>query len=71
MITLDLVAEIKRLVNQKYGVNLHYHDTCGGGMYFSLDVKNDDISAFVLNYFAQKKLHATVSENGLNISVDE
>lgn len=64
-----LIADIKKQIAEKFGINLHFHDTCGSGMYFSLDVRNDEIAMFIQQYFATKHLNVIVSENGLNFTV--
>ena len=66
-----IVSDIKNKVIEKFGINLHFHDTCGCGMYFSLDERNDDISDFVCKYFAALNMQTTVSENGLNLTVED
>ncbi|MBQ8482178.1 MAG: hypothetical protein IJ532_06565 [Alphaproteobacteria bacterium] len=64
------IAEIKNIVMQKYGEVLHFHDTCGSGMYFSLDRKNYELEEFLKQYFASQGLTAKFSKDGLNFSVE-
>ena len=63
-------APIKRLVQDKFGIALHFHDSCGGGTYFSIEQKNDEITAFLQEYFASRHIHLSVSENGLNYTAE-
>lgn len=64
------VIEIKRLVQDKFGIALHFHDSCGGGTYFSIEQKSDEITAFLQEYFASRHIHLSVSENGLNYTAE-
>lgn len=67
---MQLVWDIKKLVSEKFGATLHYHDTCGSGMYFSLDERNDEVIRFIETYFKAQNLQTEVSKNGLTISVN-
>ncbi|MBR1825440.1 MAG: hypothetical protein IJ770_02530 [Alphaproteobacteria bacterium] len=69
--TYALAADLKKHIAGKFGVNLHFHDTCGGGMYFSLDARNDDIAEFIKQYFAAKNMKVSISESGLNFTVED
>lgn len=64
------VIEIKKLVQEKFGIALHFHDSCGGGTYFSIEQKNDEITAFLQEYFAARHIRLSVSENGLNFTAE-
>lgn len=64
------VNEIKCLVSQRYSVTLHFHDTCGSGMYFSLDSANPEIEQFLREYFAAIGKTVTTSANGKNFTVE-
>lgn len=64
------IAELKKFVEEKHGQVLHFHDTCGSGVYFSLDKKNEDIEKFLTEYFEKLGKKIKISENGLTISAE-
>lgn len=64
------VIEIKKLVLERFGVTLHFHDSCGGGTYFSIEQKNDEITAFLQEYFASRHICLSVSKDGLNYTAE-
>ena len=46
------VLEFKRILDEKFGVYLHFHDACGG-QYFSFDeAEKDEVYQFLTSYFA-------------------
>lgn len=65
-----LISEIKRLTAEKFGIHLHYHDSCGSGMYFSLDERNDEAARFIEDYFKARNLKVSVAPSGLTFSVE-
>ena len=66
---LNIVIDLKKQIKENFGIELHFHDTCGG-MYFSIDEKNDQISQYIENYFQKRGKKTKVSANGLTFSVD-
>ena len=61
------VLEFKRILDEKFGVYLHFHDACGG-QYFSFD---DEVYQFLTSYFANigGKIH--IAANKLTFTVDK
>ena len=52
MITYFDAADMQRDVEEKFGVHIHIHDTCGG-LYFSFDDEpSRDILEYVRKYWA-------------------
>ena len=52
-ISLDYsdVLKMKKTVDEKFHLNVHFHDGCGG-QYFSLDEKpTEELKAFIISYF--------------------
>lgn len=68
-INLQTVAELKKLIAEKYNVELHFHDSCGSGAYFSLEQPDEEITRFIQEYFRAKNRTVEVSPSGLNFSV--
>ncbi|MBR1600490.1 MAG: hypothetical protein IJ677_02805 [Alphaproteobacteria bacterium] len=64
------VAEIKNVVMQKYGENIHFHDTCGGGAYFSLERNNYELEEFLKQYFTSRGMVIKFSKDGTKFSVE-
>ncbi|MBQ9235015.1 MAG: hypothetical protein IJ184_00930 [Alphaproteobacteria bacterium] len=67
---LSITIELKRQVQEKFGVRLHFHDVCGSGTYFSLDEPNPQITAYIQKYFAALNAEVAVSPDGKNFSLD-
>lgn len=53
---------IKKAVMETFGVNLHFHDGCGG-QYFSLDEANEEIARFVLSFCDENGFDARSQNN--------
>ena len=53
--TISDAAELKRAVKEKFRVELHLHDTCGG-QYFTLDVPpTDALLRYIDKFLAGKR----------------
>ena len=57
------VLEFKRILDEKFGVYLHFHDACGG-QYFSFD-------EFLTSYFANIGGKINIADNKLTFTVDK
>ena len=68
---LETVVELKKLIDQKFGAHLHFHDTCGAGTYFSLDQSNPEIAKFLVEYCQAHKLHLDISADKKTFSIFE
>ncbi|MBQ9236161.1 MAG: hypothetical protein IJ184_06850 [Alphaproteobacteria bacterium] len=51
---LNIVIDLKKKIKENFGIELHFHDTCGG-MYFSVDEKNEQVSEYIENYFKERE----------------
>lgn len=60
--------KIKKEIEGKFAAKLHFHDVCGG-QFFSLDEKNEELKAFIINYFLKKGAEAVFSDDGLQFYV--
>ena len=70
ILNYDSVIELKNEVKKYYTDKIHFHDACGG-QYFSLEVKNEKLLAFIKEYFEQKNIKAVFSEDGLTFSLQK
>lgn len=69
-LTISDVSEFRRAVKEKFRVEIHFHDGCGG-QYFSLDVHSSALQKFIEQYFAQKKCQAVFADDLLSFTVKE
>lgn len=70
ILTLSDISEFRRAIKEKFRVEIHFHDCCGG-QYFSLDVNSPALQKFIEQYFAQKRLQAVFSDDFLSFTVKE
>lgn len=61
VLTLDDIIALKKQVKERFGQDLHSHDTCGGQ---SFDVQDltPDLREFLTEYFGRKGLKPTFSD---------
>ena len=65
------VLEFKRILDEKFGVYLHFHDACGG-QYFSFDeAEKDEVYQFLTSYFANIGGKINIADNKLTFTVDK
>ena len=64
VVAYDFVLELKKAVQDNFGVYLHFHDSCGG-QYFELEETNGDIKAFITAYLKERSIGVEFRENGL------
>jgi hypothetical protein len=64
-LTFDEVIQFKKAVKDAVGVDIHFHDTCGG-MYFTFDEGKEGLKQFVENYFAEKGIEVNFDEEHKN-----
>jgi hypothetical protein len=69
-LTFSDVSAFKNEVQNQFGVNVHFHDGCGG-QYFSLDEFNEEINSYISQYFSNLNLQADFSSNGLQFTVSK
>lgn len=71
VITFSEAVQLKKYIWEHFKVNLHIHDTCGGGLYFSIEEPNTDVTNFVVAYFKARGIDAEVSKDGKSILLGE
>ncbi len=64
VVAYDFVLELKKAVQDSFGVYLHFHDGCGG-QYFELEDTSDDIKAFITAYLKERSIGVEFQESGL------
>ncbi len=72
MTTLSLfeISELKRMLKEKYRMELHLHDSCAGQS-FSFDVVPSQALLRSLDkYLAAKRLRASFGEDGVSFTVE-
>lgn len=70
VIELSEVIALKKEILEKYDVQLHFHDGCGG-QYFTLDRTMPELEEHISSLFAQKGYRISFSENGKRFSIRE
>lgn len=68
ILSLDEVLKIKNDLLDKYSVNLHIHDTCGGQC-FSIDEKDLIQIDKIKEYFNSKNYDLIFSDNKLRFRI--
>lgn len=70
ILTLIEVADLKKKIAEKFSVQIHFHDGCGG-QYFTVDRLTDKLKEFIIAFFADKNLNVIFSESGEHFFVEE
>ena len=68
ILTLSEVNTIKKEVSDRFSVQIHFHDGCGGQC-FSLDESNDELQKYITAYSTDMNMHAVFSEDGLYFTI--
>lgn len=63
-------ANIKNEIAEKYALQIHFHDGCGG-QYFSIDNPTEETKECITTFFAEKNLKVLFSENSEYFSLEE
>lgn len=70
ILSLTEAANLKKEIFEKFSVQIHFHDGCGG-QYFSVEKPTDEIKEYISAFFARQNLNVLFSENGERFSVEE
>jgi hypothetical protein len=68
ILTLSEVNKFKKEVSDRFSVQIHFHDGCGGQC-FSLDESNDELQKCITAYFTDMNMHTVFSEDGLYFTI--
>lgn len=63
-------ASFKKEIYEKFCVQIHFHDGCGG-QYFTLENPTAELKAYITDFFARRNLNVHFSENRQHFSVEE
>lgn len=63
ILTIFEVENLKKEVLQKFSVQIHFHDGCGG-QYFTVDQPTEELKESVIEFFATRELEVVFSETG-------
>lgn len=62
ILTIENILELKKELNERFGIYLHMHDACGA-QYFSFDsAVDDDVADYVSNYASKHKCTVIFSD---------
>lgn len=63
------VVALKKEIREKFSVEIHFHDGCGG-QYFTLEEPAKALKGALVSFFAAKGLKAVFTENGGSFVVE-
>lgn len=70
ILTLNEVVDLKKRVDESFGVQIHFHDGCGG-QYFSVDRPTEELKEFIIRFFDARNLNVLFSENWEQFSAEK
>lgn len=70
ILSLNDIADLKKNLYEKFSVQIHFHDSCGG-QYFTLENPTDELREHITAFFAKQNMNVLFSENGEHFSVEE
>lgn len=69
-ISISDAAVLKREIAEKFSVQIHFHDGCGG-QYFTIENPTEELKEYIRTFFARQNANVLFSENGEQFSVKE
>lgn len=69
MLSFSEISEIKNILKQEFGADLHFHDVCPKP-YFTLDKTKKEIQEAIDNYLSEKRLSAAYSSDRLHFTIE-
>lgn len=70
ILSFDSVTEFKKAASEKFATPIHFHDGCGG-QYFTIEIPDKELKAFIIQYFEQRNLSAAFNHNGSQFCVEK
>ena len=67
--TLSEAAELKKEIADILGIQLHFHDGCGG-QYFSIESADETAMKKITEFFEKKNLRAVFFKDGMSFTVE-
>lgn len=68
ILSISDVAELKRTAAEKFSVNIHFCDACGGQS-FTVENPTEEVKAYIISFFSEKGLRPDFSEDGRYFTV--
>lgn len=68
--TYDDVLKLKKYMDEKLSVYVHFHDSCDG-QYFNLDEPNEEAKQALKDYFAKDDMKVIFSDDNMTFKVVE
>lgn len=68
--TYDEVLKLKKYMDKRLSVYVHFHDGCGG-QYFNLDEPNDDAEQALNEYFSRLNKTVVFAADNMTFTVEE
>ena len=65
VVAYDFVLELKKAVQDNFGVYLHFHDSCGGQS-FSIEEDSEELRGFITDFFAARGINIKFTVDGLS-----
>lgn len=69
ILSLYEVAELKKDVEDKFSIKIHFHDACGG-QHFTIENPTDELKKYIVSYFSKRNLNVLFSKNGTSFLID-
>lgn len=68
IVSLSDAAELKKEIEEKFSVKIHFCDGCGG-QYFTVDRPTEELKEFITAFFAAKNLKTVFADDGEHFTV--
>ena len=69
--SISEVSELKRMLKEKFRMELHFHDGCGG-QYFSLDEKPPaELIDYIIEYFSNLGIKVNYTDDFQTFTLDK
>lgn len=70
MLSLSDISALKREVESRFEVKLHFHDVCPKP-YFTLETRNEAVESFISDFLENRNYYPEFSENYLQFTVEK
>ena len=69
MLSFSEITELKNILKQKFGADLHFHDVCPKP-YFTLDKSAKEIQEAIGAFLSARHMCAAYSSDGLHFTIE-
>ena len=70
ILSFDSVTELKKAAAENFSTRIHFHDGCGG-QYFTIEEPDEELKAFIIQYFESRSLSAIFNRDGSKFCVEK